>query len=229
MRPLGVAPDTKLHPPPPSLVVTGWDESDEPSFPAFAEEPLAPASAELSCPPLPAPPAGVPAWLLEAAAELLEPPTRLELLAAETPPTAVDPAAPEEPPTRPELLAAVIPPATAPPALLLLAPPVTVPPGRAELVTAVVPPAPVAPPPPEPPVGGGISEALPTIVVTLDPSKARVSVPPEAVTLPSLATFLLEEVVYLSKEEMLDPLIAMSTEVAPPVFTAMMTTSVLLL
>jgi hypothetical protein len=92
----------------------------------------------------------------------------------------------------------------------------------------VDPPAPVDPPaaPVDPPVlVTGMSDPVPCKVVTLDPSKGTVSDPPEAVIAPSLAKLLLEEVVNLSKEEMLAPLIEMFTDAAPPVFTATMTTS----
>ena len=43
-----------------------------------------------------------------------------------------------------------------------------------------------------------MSELVPCKVVTLEPSRAKVSVPPDAVTLPSLAKLLLDEVVNLS-------------------------------
>jgi hypothetical protein len=62
--------------------------------------------------------------------------------------------------------------------------------------------------------------------VTLWPSRLRESEPFVAVTLPSLARLLLEDVVNLSYEEMLVPLTEMVSDVDElPVFTATMTTS----
>lgn len=102
---------------------------------------------------------------------------------------------------------------------LPLAPPIAVEPP----LLAVEPPLPVEPPAP-------VIVPLPCKVVTLDPSKDTVSEPLVAVTLPSLARFLLLDVVNLSYEEMVEPLIETVRDwVEELVFTATRTTSVSLL
>jgi hypothetical protein len=93
----------------------------------------------------------------------------------------------------------------------------------------VDPPLPVEPPvPEEPPAPVMVPE--PCKVVTLDASKDSVTEPLEAVTLPSLARLLLLDVVYLSYEEMVEPLIETVIDcVDELVLTATRTTSVSLL
>ncbi len=85
--------------------------------------------------------------------------------------------------------------------------------------------APAVPVEPPTPPGGGMSPLAQRNVVTLDPSSDAVSEPPDTVTLPSLAMLLLEEVVYLSQEETVAPLMEALSDAAPPVFTATRTTS----
>jgi len=87
----------------------------------------------------------------------------------------------------------------------------------------VEPPLPVEPPAP-------VMVPEPCNVVTLDPSKDSVTEPFEAATLPSLAMLLLLEVVNLSYEEIVEPLMETVIDcVDELVLTATRTTSVSLL
>ena len=99
---------------------------------------------------------------------------------------------------------------------------------------ATDPPVPVAPPtleePPvleEPPAGGELPD--PTNDVTLEASNDTDSEPFEAVTAPSLARLLLEDVVYLVNDAIVDPGIEIASVLADPVLTTLMTTEVALL
>jgi hypothetical protein len=99
----------------------------------------------------------------------------------------------------------------------------------------VEPPAPDEPPEPEePPVPAAppapVMVPEPCKVVTLEPSKDSVTEPFEAATLPSLAILLLLDVVNLSYEEIVEPLIETVIDcVDELVLTATRTTSVSLL
>jgi hypothetical protein len=106
---------------------------------------------------------------------------------------------------------------------VLVEPPVAfVPPAFVEPPVAFVPPV-LA----EPPVDDVVPE--PTNDVTLDASSDTDSEPFVAVTVPSLARLLLEDVVYFVKEEIVVPGIEIASVLAEPVLTTLTTTEVALL
>jgi hypothetical protein len=86
---------------------------------------------------------------------------------------------------------------------------------------------PTAPPVPGAPAPPGLPE--PTNEVTLDASNDTDNEPLDAVTAPSLANVLLDDVVYLVKEEMVVPGIEIASVLAEPVLTTLTTTDVSLL
>jgi len=155
----------------------------------------------LTRPPVALPPATVVAPPVLTAT--LPPPVTLEPPVAAEPPTVTDdtppvgrapPAVAEEPPI------GLVPPAAVdeePPVLVLVAPPVL-----------------GAPPPVFP---------VPTNEVTLDASKGTDIEPLDAVTVPSLASVLLEDVVYLVYEVIVEPGTETESVLAEPVLTTMMT------
>ena len=164
----------------------------------------------------------------------LAPPADFEPPEPNAPPLAFAPPMPGAPPVD------FVPAALSAPPVLVNPPVVALEPPEPVLAMFVEPPAPVAPPlldaPPvlvAPPVPEAPAVPVlpePTSDVTLDASKDTDIEPFEAVTVPSLARVLLEDVVYLANEVNDEPAIEIESVLAELfVFTATTTTDVSLL